>query len=305
VEGEICVRQRVLCLLVCMMCLIGCKTTVQTNNAEPANSKEETKDTNEIKSTNNSKIIEELIDSEQADNSKEVTKEDSMVASNNQKEELEMEDETVTNEQAVKKYNLPGGFVYVDDVIPTVELDIRYYTEYNFVGEKIDGYVAPLAILTTEAANALKMAADRLAEDGYHIKIYDAYRPQKAVNHFVRWSQGEDAAMKQTFYPSMEKAVLFTDGYISNKSRHSRGSTVDLTIVDDNGGEIDMGGYFDMLDTISNYDTNQITDKQHENREYLRSIMEEAGYDSIRTEWWHFQLREEPYKDTYFDFDIE
>ncbi|MFA9376881.1 MAG: M15 family metallopeptidase [Lachnotalea sp.] len=205
----------------------------------------------------------------------------------------------------VKKYNLPEGFVYVDDVILTVELEIRYYTAYNFVGEKIDGYESPLAILTTQAADALKVAADHLAEEGYRIKIYDAYRPQKAVNHFVRWSQTEDASMKEIFYPSMEKSVLFTDGYISKKSRHSRGSTVDLTIVDQDDNEIDMGGYFDLLDTISNYDTTAITEEQHANREYLRDIMDEAGFDSIRTEWWHFQLRDEPYPDTYFDFDIE
>lgn len=207
--------------------------------------------------------------------------------------------------QIEKKYNLPEGFVYVDDVIPTVELDIRYDTDYNFVGEKIDGYHAPFAILTTQAANALKKASDRLQQDGYHIKIYDAYRPQKAVNHFLRWASIEDDSMKEVFYPSMEKKVLFQDGYISKKSRHSRGSTVDLTIVDENGSEIDMGSYFDMLDTISNYDTDKITKSQHENREYLRKIMEEAGFDSIRTEWWHFQLKEEPYKDTYFDFDVE
>lgn len=216
--------------------------------------------------------------------------------------EEEVEEQVIKIE---KKYNLPEGFVYVDDVIPTAELDIRYVTDYNFVGEKIDGYHAPFAILTTSAAKALKKASDRLQQDGYHIKIYDAYRPQKAVNHFLRWESSKDDSMKEVFYPSMEKEVLFQDGYISKKSRHSRGSTVDLTIVDENGSEIDMGSPFDMLDTISNYDTDKITKSQHENREYLRTIMEEAGFDSIRTEWWHFQLKDEPYKDTYFDFDVE
>lgn len=214
-------------------------------------------------------------------------------------------DEELKSKTIAKKYNLAEGFVYVDDVIPSVELEIRYYTDYNFVGEKIDGYVAPLGILTTQAADSLKVAADKLAVDGYRIRIYDAYRPQKAVEHFVRWAQTDDASRKDIFYPSMEKSILFSDGYISNKSRHSRGSTVDLTIVDKDDNEIDMGGYFDLLDTVSNYDTDLITDAQHANREYLRNIMDEAGFDSIRTEWWHFQLRDEPYPDTYFDFDIE
>lgn len=230
------------------------------------------------------------------DENKTDTENDTHEVSNNQE---------VKSETVAKKYCLPDGFVYVDDVIPTVELDIRYYTDYNFVGEKIDGYVAPLAILTTKAAEALKVAAEELAKDGYTFRIYDAYRPQKAVAHFVRWAQTEDATMKETFYPSMEKSVLFQDGYISDKSRHSRGSTVDLTIVDKNGNEVDMGGYFDLLDTVSNYDTDAITDTQHANREYLKRIMDKAGFNSIRTEWWHFQLREEPYPDTYFDFDID
>lgn len=216
--------------------------------------------------------------------------------------EEEIKQKNITIE---KKYNLPEGFVYVDDVIPTVELDIRYDTDYNFVGEKIDGYHASFAILTTQAAEALKKASDYLQQEGYHIKIFDAYRPQKAVNHFLSWADKEDDSMKEVFYPSMEKKVLFQAGYISKKSRHSRGSTVDLTIVDENSSEIDMGSYFDMLDTISNYDTDKITKAQHENREYLRKIMEAAGFDSIRTEWWHFQLKDEPYKDTYFDFDVE
>jgi D-alanyl-D-alanine dipeptidase len=224
---------------------------------------------------------------------------------NNKRQTMNSNSEELQNESIAKKYNLPEGFVYVDDVIPTVEFEIRYYTDYNFVGEKIDGYIAPLAILTTQAADALKAASDMLSEDGYHIKVYDAYRPQKAVNHFVRWAQTDDASMKEVFYPSMEKQVLFSDGYISKKSRHSRGSTVDITIMDEDNHEIDMGGYFDLLDTVSNYDTNQITESQHTNREYLRSIMDKAGFDSIRTEWWHFQLRQEPYPDTYFDFDIE
>jgi D-alanyl-D-alanine dipeptidase len=233
-----------------------------------------------------------------------LTEKESVLAESRTGSESDAE-EVLKTETVAKKYNLPEGFVYVDEVIPTVELEIRYYTEYNFVGEKINGYVAPLAILTTQAANSLKAAADKLAADGYRIRVYDAYRPQKAVDHFVRWAQNGDASTKEIFYPSMEKSILFSDGYISKKSRHSRGSTVDLTIVDKDDNEIDMGGYFDLLDTVSNYNTDKITENQHANREYLRNIMDEAGFDSIRTEWWHFQMREEPYPDTYFDFDIE
>jgi D-alanyl-D-alanine dipeptidase len=214
-------------------------------------------------------------------------------------------DSIESQNNVAKKYQLPEGFVYVDDVIPNIELDIRYSTDNNFVGEKIDGYVAPLAILTTQAANALKQASIQIAKDGYHFKLYDAYRPQKAVEHFINWSKQEDDSRKETFYPSMEKADLFAKGYISSKSRHSRGSTVDLTIVKEDGTEVDMGGYFDLLDTKSNYDTDQITNEQHENRAYLKKIMKDAGFDSIRTEWWHFQLKDEPYKETYFDFNVE
>lgn len=279
--------QRIFLYLLCIVFLTGCKQTVQSD---------------EVKS----KVIQEEQNAEETTKIEEANQdEDADSIEETKPEAVEAMKEVPSKEEVVKKYTLPEGFVYVDDIIPSVELDIRYCSEYNFVGEKIEGYTAPLAILTKQAAESLKQAADRLSEDGYHIKIYDAYRPQKAVDHFVRWSKQEDASMKEVFYPSMEKAVLFTDGYISKKSRHSRGSTVDITIVDENGAEIDMGGYFDMLDTISNYDTDKITKEQHKNREYLKNIMNEAGFDSIRTEWWHFQLRDEPYKNTYFDFDVE
>lgn len=283
--------KKVIYLFLCVIFLSGCERVAKT----------ETESTIINESESNTNGVEE----EDNELKEEASKEEETSVLDQQSESIETEGNIMEDTSIEKKYNLPEGFVYVDDVIPTVELDIRYYTDYNFVGEKIDGYQAPLAILTTQAAGSLKKAADKLEEDGYHIKIYDAYRPQKAVEHFVRWSQLEDDSMKEIFYPSMEKAILFTDGYISKTSRHSRGSTIDLTIADENGQEIDMGGYFDLLDTISNYDTDEITEKQHENREYLRNIMEEAGFDSIRTEWWHFQLKEEPYKDTYFDFDIE
>jgi D-alanyl-D-alanine dipeptidase len=313
--------KRLLGILLCALVLTGCskftsnekkqanQTQTSTITQEETSSKENTtvSDSNNTGASQENETSNKATESEVDNSIKSETNNPSQTeaSTSGQTEETVATLAEQSQDEIAKKYTLPEGFVYVDDVIPTVDLDIRYYTDYNFVGEKIDGYVAPLAILTTQAADALKVAADKLAEDGYRIRIYDAYRPQKAVQNFVRWAQTDDASMKDVFYPSMEKAVLFKDGYISDKSRHSRGSTIDMTIVDKDGNEIDMGGYFDLLDTRSNYDTNQITQAQHENREYLKKIMDEAGFNSIRTEWWHFQLREEPYPDTYFDFDIE
>lgn len=312
--------KRLFCLLCCAIILSGCgKITIndkkQVNQTETRDIAEEetavitegdaVSDSNNTKSNDLEESNTKDSVSKENEANKVVPEEDDTDRLNQTKETFETISEQSKETEVAKKYNLPDGFVYVDDIIPTAELDIRYYTDYNFVGEKIDGYVAPLAILTTQAADALKVAADKCAEDGYHIRIYDAYRPKKAVQNFVRWAQTDEASMKEVFYPSMEKDILFKDGYISKKSRHSRGSTIDMTIVDKDGNEIDMGGYFDLLDIRSNYDTDKITGEQHDNREYLKDIMDEAGFDSIRTEWWHFQLRDEPYPDTYFDFDIE
>ncbi|WP_201798216.1 M15 family metallopeptidase [Lachnotalea glycerini] len=288
-------------LMLCALLLTGCGK-VDLSNEKQTSSSEVQIDSGSEEIDLTQEDVTQAVSEETNDLHENTT---SLENQTNDDSQIKQETQESEKETVAKKYNLPEGFVYVDDVIPSAELEIRYYTDYNFVGEKIDGYIAPLAILTSEAANALKAAANRLAEDGYHIKIYDAYRPQKAVDCFVRWAQTDDASTKETFYPAMEKSILFQDGYISKKSRHSRGSTIDLTILDENDNEIDMGGYFDLLDTISNYDTNQITESQHNNRQYLRNIMDEAGFDSIRTEWWHFQLRNEPYPDTYFDFDIE
>lgn len=144
---------------------------------------------------------------------------------------------------------LPDGFVYVTDVIPTAQLEIRYFSDDNFVGTVIDGYEAPKAILTIEAAQALKKATDTLNEQGYYIKIFDAYRPQRAVDHFVRWSKDlDDTKMKGKYYPELDKSVLFEQGYIAEKSGHSRGSTVDLTLFEiSTGEELDMGSGFDLF----------------------------------------------------------
>jgi len=202
---------------------------------------------------------------------------------------------------------LPDGFVYVTDEIPTAILEIRYASEDNFVGTVIDGYHAPKAILTKEAAHALKKAADNLYEQGYYIKIFDAYRPQRAVNHFIRWAKDlNDTKMKKKYYPDLDKSVLFERGYIAEKSGHSRGSTVDLTLVDiSTGKELDMGSGFDFFGEISHHGTDLITKEQEKNRNILRDAMVSAGFEVYPEEWWHYKLKDEPYPDTYFDFPIK
>lgn len=199
----------------------------------------------------------------------------------------------------------PSGFVELSQAVPDAILELRYYSTYNFVGERIDGYEAPVALLTQEAASALREVSAELAEQGYRLKVYDAYRPQLAVDHFQRWAADlEDARMKEYFYPSLDKSALFSQGYISSKSGHSRGSTVDLTLFDmKTGKEVDMGGVFDYFGTRShpNY-TDGLTDEQIANRALLREAMLAHGFKGINTEWWHFTLRNEPYPDTYFNF---
>jgi D-alanyl-D-alanine dipeptidase len=202
---------------------------------------------------------------------------------------------------------LPDGFVYVTDVVPDAVLDIRYYGTDNFVGERIDSYNAPQAILTAQAAQALSGSADILRRDGYVIKIFDAYRPKGAVAHFVRWARDlGDTRQKDIFYPGVDKARLFELGYIAERSGHSRGSTVDLTIVDAlTGAEVDMGSGFDFFGPVSAADSTEISPLQRKNREILRRAMSLGGFKPIRSEWWHFTLKDEPYPETYFDFPVE
>ncbi|MBR4769582.1 MAG: M15 family metallopeptidase [Clostridia bacterium] len=200
----------------------------------------------------------------------------------------------------------PSGFVLLSEFVPDVLQEIRYYTAYNFVGERIDGYEEPCAILTREAAAALKRASDECRFQGYRLKVFDAYRPARAVAHFVRWaSDVSDERMKSVFYPDLDKRDLFEKGYISEKSGHSRGSAVDLTLLFEETGEaLDMGGSFDLLNEISHPDYRGITEEQYENRMLLRRIMTRNGFQPIDCEWWHFYLSDEPYPDTYFDFPV-
>lgn len=199
-----------------------------------------------------------------------------------------------------------SGFVKLAEAVPDAILEIRYYSTYNFVGDRIDGYEVPEAYLTKEAANALKEASDELITKGYRLKIYDAYRPQKAVNHFENWAKDlDDTRMKKYFYPELDKSVLFDQGYIAHRSGHSRGSTVDLTLFDMNTEkEADMGGTFDYFGEKSHPDYKDITEEQYDNRMLLREVMLKHGFKPLAEEWWHFTLKDEPYPDTYFEFPV-
>ena len=206
----------------------------------------------------------------------------------------------------MKYSNDTHGFVSVGEVIPDVLLDIRYFSSFNFIGKRIDGYEEPAAILTREAAQALKEASREAMEQGFRLKIYDAYRPQKAVDHFVRWAKDpEDIRMKAFFYPELEKTEIIPQGYIAEHSGHSRGSTVDLTLFDmKTEKEVDMGGTFDYFGELSHPDYTDITDEQYENRMILRNAMTKHGFKPLAEEWWHFTLENEPYPDTYFKFPV-
>ena len=221
----------------------------------------------------------------------------------------------------------PDGFVHLEQVIPDALLEIRYYSTYNFVGARIDGYERPTALLTTEAARALKTVGDDVRALGYRLKIYDAYRPQRAVIHFMNWAKDpSDTRMKAYFYPNLDKSDLFARGYLVEHSGHSRGSTVDLTLFDmASNQEVDMGGTFDWFgqeshpDWCGNPETGEYTGKftgntpptdgkinaaQFRNRMILRQAMMRHGFRPLSAEWWHFTLENEPYPNTYFDHPV-
>lgn len=206
----------------------------------------------------------------------------------------------------MKYSNDTHGFVSVGEVIPDVLLDIRYYSSFNFIGERIDGYEEPAALLTREAAQALKEASNEAMEQGFRLKVFDAYRPQKAVDHFVRWAKDpEDIRMKAFFYPDLEKKIIIPQGYIAEHSGHSRGSTVDLTLFDmATQQDVDMGGTFDFFGELSHPDYSGVSEVQHANRMLLQSLMVKHGFRPLKTEWWHFILENEPWPDTYFTFSV-
>ncbi len=227
--------------------------------------------------------------------------------------------------------SLPPNFVYLHQVDPTIIQDIRYYGSHNFIGRRIKGYHAPTCILTKQAALALAKVQRDLRKQSLSLKVYDCYRPQMAVNDFVRWSHDPQAKkMKTEFYPREPKDKLFDRGYIAKRSGHTRGSTVDLTIVplpykqpapykysphaapcyapvaqryDD--GSLDMGTGYDCLDDLSHALTKQVSSQVYKNRMLLRKLMLKYGFKPFDKEWWHFTLANEPYKDHYFNFPIK
>ena len=222
--------------------------------------------------------------------------------------------------------NDTSQFVTLTDIVPDAILEIRYFGTYNFVGDRIDGYLEATALLTKQAADSLRAVSDDIISQGYRLKIYDAYRPQKAVDHFVRWAADiPDTRMKAYFYPDLDKSVLFDQEYIMEKSGHTRGSTVDLTLFDmKTEKELDMGGTFDWFgpeshpDFCGNPETGEytgdnhkspvgrsITAEQFQNRMILRQAMLRHGFKAFPTEWWHFTLKDEPFPDTYFTFPVK
>ena len=199
-----------------------------------------------------------------------------------------------------------SGFVSIGEMIPDVLLDIRYYSSFNFIGERIDGYEEPAALITREAAQALKAVSDEAARQGLRLKIFDAYRPQKAVEHFMRWAADPaDIRMKAYFYPELNKDEIIPQGYIAQHSGHSRGSTVDLTLFEMATQEdLDMGGTFDFCGEKSHPDYKGVSEAQRANRMLLQSMMVKYGFRPLSTEWWHFTLENEPWPETYFTFPV-
>jgi len=202
---------------------------------------------------------------------------------------------------------LPEGFVHVQDLIPDLDVELRYYSPFNFVGDTIDGYKVNKLILTKSTALALKQVHEELQSLNLCLKVYDGYRPQRAVNHFIRWAKDlNDTINKQEFYPKVEKRHLFRDGYIAALSGHSRGSTVDLTIIDGITGEpLDMGSPYDFFGEPSWVEYQNITESQKQNRKLLQKVMLKHGFRNYPQEWWHFTLIGEPFPETYFDFEVE
>ena len=225
---------------------------------------------------------------------------------------------------------IPEGFVEIHEVIPDIILDLRYLTNHNFLGVPVDGYENEKCYITKSAADSLAKVQAELRKFSLSLKIYDAYRPQQAVDHFVRWAKDlSDTITKKEFYPTLDKSRLFVDGYIAEKSGHSRGSTIDLTIVpiplpsqpifdvenqcecfestdkrfQDNS--IDMGTGFDCFHSLSHTENIKLTSQQRANRLLLKSLMDKYGFKNLAEEWWHFTLRNEPFPKTYFDFEIK
>lgn len=211
---------------------------------------------------------------------------------------------------AQERAPLPEGFVYVDTIMPEIVIELRYATAHNFVGARIDGYLKPKGILTKQAAYALKNVQAELKPFGLGLKLYDGYRPQQAVDHFVRWAKDrEDTTMKSTFYPRVQKMNLIEEAYIAAKSSHSRGSTVDVTLValqaEKPSIALDMGSAFDFFGPESWPHHADLSPSQRAHRMLLHILMKKHGFKPYSKEWWHFTWENEPFPETYFNFPIQ
>jgi D-alanyl-D-alanine dipeptidase len=197
-------------------------------------------------------------------------------------------------------------FVFVDEFVPGVRWDAKYATWDNFTGTPVDGYLANRIVGTRALCTALEDARERAASVGFGLLLWDGYRPQRAVDRFVRWSEEpEDGRTKSRHYPNIDRATMLEQGYVAVKSSHSRGSTIDLTLYRLPSGElVPMGGDFDLMDQISHHGATGVTEREASNRQAFRAIMEACGFASYGREWWHYMLSDEPYPDTYFDFPI-
>lgn len=197
-------------------------------------------------------------------------------------------------------------FVIVNDIIPDIITELRYYSSFNFVGEHIDGYEEPVALLTKDAAEKLLNVSNYFDKLGYRIKIWDSYRPKSAVDHFVRWSKNEtDDKMKKYFYPDLTKKEVFEKGFVSDHSEHSKGSTVDLTLINQTTGtDVDFGSCFDFFGEISHTNYSKIDIEKQNMRKFLKNVMEENDFENIPEEWWHFTLKNQPFPDTMFNFPV-
>jgi D-alanyl-D-alanine dipeptidase len=201
---------------------------------------------------------------------------------------------------------MQAGFVFLDEVLSGVRWDAKYATWDNFTGTPVDGYEVNRVVGSDALAAALLEAKDRAAATGLGLLLWDAYRPQRAVDRFLEWScQPEDGRTKQRFYPNIDRAAMFTSGYVAPKSGHSRGSAVDLTLYRlDTGELLPMGGDHDLMDERSHHGARGVSAIEAPNRRTLCDVMERSGFERYDHEWWHYALRYEPYPDTYFDFPI-
>lgn len=198
-----------------------------------------------------------------------------------------------------------GAFVDAASVVPGLVVQMRYAGTDNFVGRRVDGYRRPVCLLTRQAAAALAQVQRDLAPEGHGLKVYDCYRPKRAVAHFMRWAADpSDTRTKARFYPDVAKSDLFREGYIAERSGHSRGSTLDLTLVGPAGQEVDMGSPHDLFSPRSWPDDRSIPEAAQRNRARLAAAMARRGFRPYDKEWWHFTLAGEPFPDSYFDFPV-